>query len=78
MFISFVSKPSQAVIVLAYHVVFYGILIFVSMVNQCKDLFISLVLLFLQVAFLATKEGLRVASSCASATLSILTREDSR
>jgi hypothetical protein len=51
MFISSVSKPSQAAIVLAFHAVFYGILIFVSMVNQCKDLFISLVLLFFQVAF---------------------------
>jgi hypothetical protein len=73
MFISSVSKPSQAAIVLAVHAVFYGILIFVSMVNQCKDLFISLVLLFFQVAFLAAEEGPRVAPSFA-----ILTREDSR
>jgi hypothetical protein len=48
------------------------------MVNMCKDLFISLVLLFLQVAFLAAEVGPRVAASCASAALSVLTREDSR
>jgi hypothetical protein len=45
---------------------------------MCKDLFISLVLLFLQVAFLAAEVGPRVAASCASAALSVLTREDSR
>jgi hypothetical protein len=57
--------------------------VFIVSVNgqSAAEIYISLVLLFrdvLQVAFLASEVGPRVAAACASAALSVLTRDDSR
>ena len=44
-------NPRSFQVAVAYRAVLYAIIIYVTMLNLCKDLFTSLVLIFSQVAF---------------------------
>jgi len=48
-------NPRSLQVAVAYRAVLYAIIIYVTMLNLCKDLFTSLVLIFSQVAFLAAE-----------------------